>query len=327
MKFDKWIFVTGAPRSGTSFVGSILSWPLSVDQIFEPTDPVVGMPGIDRRYIYLRSQTEKGEYARLLARIFDYDITYRSPPPAPGDNWITRGRKRMLGPRGAFHLRLAKLNPFHRCAVIKDPDGCLLTEYLHLKYRVRPVICVRHPTAFVASYVHHGFPWDLPELAGQPELIEDYFDGDASIFDVDPEDRVAGAAVLWLALNRVLLEQRDRHPDWIVVVHEELCKAPVATFQQLFNQLDLPWSSRVERAVRQQTGAHNKAEAKSWQDHRRDSAALFELRRAMLTPADRAKVLAITGEVALRIYPEESFGLISDGRETVAQAAAVGSRA
>lgn len=322
MKFDKWIFVTGAPRSGTSFVGSILSWPWSVDQIFEPTDPVVGMAGIDRRYIYLRPHARDDRYARLLNCIFEYDIAYRCPPPAPGDSWITRGRKRLLGPRGAFHLRLARLNPFHECAVIKDPDGCLLTEYLAVNYGVRPVICVRHPTAFVASYLHHGFPWDLPELAGQPALIEDYFHGDASMFDVDPDDRVAGAAVLWLALNRVLLEQRDRHPDWLVVVHEELCRAPVATFHTLFDQLDLPWSARVERAIRRQTGAHNKAEATSWQDHHRDSAALFELRRAMLTPAERERVLEITGEVALRIYPEESFGLSSGRGQPARQVAA-----
>jgi hypothetical protein len=128
--------------------------------------------------------------------------------------------------------------------------------------------------------------------------------------------------VLWLALNRVLLEQRDRHPDWLVVVHEELCRAPVATFHRLFDQLDLPWSARVERAIRRQTGAHNKAEATSWQDHHRDSAALFELRRAMLTPAERERVLEITGEVALRIYPEESFGLSSGRGQPARQVAA-----
>ena len=45
----------------------------------------------------------------------------------------------------------------------------------------------------------------------------------------------------------------------------------------------------------------------------------------MLTPADRAKVLAITREVALQIYPEESFGRAPERRETVARAtAAVG---
>ena len=321
MKFDKWVFVTGAPRSGTSFVGRILSWPLEVDLIFEPTDPLVGMPGIDRRYLYLRRGAEQSEYAKLLDRMFTYDIAYRSPPAKPEDSWVTRYRKRFIGPRGAFHLWLAKLNPFHSCAVIKDPDGCLLTEYLYDRHRVKPVICVRHPTAFVASYLHHGFPWDLPELAGQPALIDDYFGGDGSLFEVDPEDRVAGAAVLWLALNRVLLEQCSRHPDWIVVVHEELCKAPVPTFRRLFDQLGLPWSSRVARAICRQTGAHNKAEARSWQDHHRDSAALFALRREMLTTAEREKVFAITGAVASRIYPQESFGVTSDRRDYMTSAA------
>jgi hypothetical protein len=310
MKFAKWIYVTGAPRSATSFVGRILSWPLNVDLIFEPTDPLVGIPGINRRYIYLRPYADdRDEYAKLLARIFTYGFTYRTPAPAPGDRWLTSMRKRVIGPRGALHLWLAKLNPFHVCAVIKDPDGCLLTEYLYTRYQVRPVICVRHPTAFVASYLHHRSPWDLPELGGQPALIDDYFGGDASMFDVDPKDRVAGAAALWLGLNRVLLDQCSRHPNWIVVVHEELCRAPVATFRNLFDRLDLPWSHRVERAIRQRTGAHNKAEGRSWQDHYRDSAALFELRRGMLTREDREKVFTITRDVALRLYPKESFGL------------------
>jgi hypothetical protein len=311
MKFTKWIYVTGAPRSGTSFVGRMLSWPLEVDLIFEPTDPLVGMPGIDRRYLYLRPEIDDREqYARLLARIFTYGFTYRTPGPAPGDRWFTGIRKRVIGPRGAFHLCLARLNPFHACAVIKDPDGCLLTEYLHARHRVRPVICVRHPTAFVASYLHHRFPWDLAELSGQPALLDDYFGGDASMFDVDPEDRVAGAAVLWWALNRVLLYQCSRHADWILVVHEQLCQAPVETFRSLYDRLDLPWSRRIERAIRKRTGAHNKAEARSWQDHHRDSAALFKLRQSMLSNEDREKVFLITGELASRIYSKESFGLL-----------------
>jgi len=321
----RWIYVTGAPRSGTSFVGRILSWPLNVDLIYEPTDPMVGMPGIDRRYLYLRAQSyDQQEYEVLLARIFTYDFTYRTPAPRQEDSWLTRMRKQVIGPRGAIHLWLAKRNPFHSHAVIKDPDGCLLTEYLHARYGVRPVICVRHPTAFVASYLHYRFPWDLPELSGQPALIEDYFRGDASVLDVDRQDQVAGAAVLWWGLNRVLLEQCSRHPDWIVVVHEELCQAPEATFRSLFERLELPWNRRVERAIRKRTGAHNTAEAAAGKehDHYRNSADLFELRRGMLTTEDRQKVFDITRDVALRIYTKESFGLTPEARDPAMKAAA-----
>jgi hypothetical protein len=268
------------------------------------------MPGFDRPYVYLRPQGNgEQHYERLLERIFAYDFNYRKLTPAPNDTWLTRLRKRVVGSRGVPYLWLAKLNPFHRCAVIKDPDGCLLTEYLYARYNVRPVICIRHPTAFVASYVHMRMPWDLPALADQPALIDDHFHGDAGMFDVDPEDRVAGAATLWYALNRVLLNQCARHPDWIVVVHEELCQDPLATFRNLYQRLELPWGRRVEGVIRRRTSAHNRTDARSRQDHYRDSAALFEWRRSMLSREDRRRVFEITRDAALRIYSEESFDL------------------
>jgi hypothetical protein len=114
---------------------------------------------------------------------------------------------------------------------------------------------------------------------------------------------------LWWALNRVLLDQCARNPDWIVVVHEELCKAPLATFRSLFRQLGLPWSQRVERAILRRTGGHNPSEARSVHDHHRNSAALFDLRRNMLSRENRHRVFDLTRDVALRIYSEESFGL------------------
>jgi hypothetical protein len=228
---------------------------------------------------------------------------------------LTKLRKQLIGSRGTVNLLAAKLNPFHRCAVIKDPDGCLLTEYLYTRYRVKPVICVRHPTAFVASYLRHQFPWDLPELARQSELLRDYFGGNAGLFDVDRNDPVGGAAVLWLALNRVLLGQCSRHPDWILVVHEELCKAPLATFCSLFSQLGLPWSQRIERTIREQTGGQNSVEARAVHDHYRNSGALFELRRSMLSREDRERILSVTRDVALRIYSEESCGLMEESCE------------
>ena len=183
------------------------------------------------------------------------------------------------------------------------------------------MVCVRHPAAFVASYLDpilHKFRWHLPDLAGQPALLEDYFNKDARFFDIEPEDPVTGAAVLWWALNRVLLDQCARHTDWIIVVHEELCKAPMATFRNLFSQLGLRWNRRVERVIRQRTGGHNRVQACAIHDHYRNSAALFEWRRDMLSREDRQKVFNVTRDVALRIYPEESFGLDEEARESAA---------
>lgn len=45
-RIKNWIFVTGVIRSGTTFVGKILSLPLQVDYIHEPFNPLCGIPGM-----------------------------------------------------------------------------------------------------------------------------------------------------------------------------------------------------------------------------------------------------------------------------------------
>lgn len=76
-----WILVTGTVRSGTTFVGKVLSLPLEVDYIHEPFNPLCGMPGIDRWHCYLRSRFDSEEMQRereLTKSIFTYDLTLRS---------------------------------------------------------------------------------------------------------------------------------------------------------------------------------------------------------------------------------------------------------
>ncbi len=305
---EKWIFVTGAPRSGTTFVGRILSAPLSVDYIHEPFNPDCGMPGFETRFLYLRPASSAAHrYAPLFDRLFRYDFRLRTGL-YPNDSVLRRTIKRVVGSRGPFYLRIAKWNPFHRAAVIKDPIGCLLTEYLASEYGVRPLVMVRHPVAFVASALRLGWRLEPARLAKQPELVRDHFDHEPDFLAREWGDPVESAAALWRALNKVLLAQARTHPEWTVVTHERLSRAPQEEFRRLFSEFDLRWTNRMARLVERRTGG-SRVEAASGrvQDFRRDSARIFELRRDMLSPPQRRRVLDITGDVALALYPEESF--------------------
>ena len=308
-----WIFVTGAIRSGTTFVGRILSLPLEVDYIHEPFNSMCGMPGIERDYRYVRPSLDTEQmqsYHELTQSIFNYNLTLRSWHPQ-SDPWLRKAIKRITGSRGPFYLRLAKTNPFHQAAVIKDPTGSLLSEYLHLHFGAKPVIVIKHPTSFIASLKRVNW-WPHPgKMKDQPHLIEDYFSDEADFLHKKWSSPILRSAAYWRALNKVFLAQTSKYPDWQVITHEELSQHPVSNFRTLYEALALPWSEAIKKKIIKQTQNNHSAEAKKGlvQDFQRNSKDIFEMRRNSLSIEERRAIFEIVEDVALQIYSKESFAI------------------
>jgi hypothetical protein len=219
--------------------------------------------------------------------------------------------KRVIGSRSVWSARFIKFNPFHTTMVVKDPIGCLLTEYLYQHYGVQPVLIIRHPIAVVASVLRLKWDMSLDPIRQQSELVEDYFSYEHQFLAPERTDSVEQAATLWRALNKVLLRQAGRHPSWQLVVHEKLIECPVEQFCNLYKALDLPWSPKVEKRVFSLTRPENPVAAAQGRVHdlRRNSRALFQYSLRMLSVEQRRKVYEITKDVALQIYSKESFQL------------------
>lgn len=312
-RVKNWVFVTGEIRGGTTFVGKILSLPLEVDYIHEPFNIRCGMPGMTKRWRYIRPSLDTPEMQEIHAsasRIFSYNFSLRN---SPFHNEAIHRRiiKQLVGTRGPYYLRLAKMNPFHRHAVIKDPTGTLLTEYLHVHFGVKPVVVIRHPASFIASLRRAGWWPDTRKLLDQPHLLEDHFGGDISDWFNDRSDDIQNAAAHWRVLTQVALNQSRKYGNWHLVTLESLSNDPVNGFKALYEKLDLPWSSSVENKIIKTTQVKGKAEVKNnlVQDFKRDSAKIFELRKNSLTRAERRKIFDIVKDVALEFYPEESFSI------------------
>ena len=309
MKTRNWLFVTGVPRSGTTFLGKILSLPRAVDYLHEPFNPVWGMQGIDRQYLYVRKDDPSAQrYRDLIDNLFTYNFTYKVGGSTREKQWKQKVRQ-VVGSRRAWSLYRAKLNPFHTTMIIKDPIGCLLTEYLAQTYDIKPVIIIRHPLAVVASALRLNLSIDLAPLRQQRALIEDYFADEAVFLNMHRLTLVENTAALWRALNKVLLIQSRRHPDWKLVTHEALAQNPIQQFQILYEDLGLPWSSSVHTQIQKLTGQNNPVDVPSsrFQALKRNSGGLFRHSFERLPQADRETVLRITEDIALQFYPETSF--------------------
>jgi hypothetical protein len=293
----------------------ILSSPLEVDYIHEPFNPQCGLPGVTGRFRHVRPSLDTEEmqrYHALSTAIFSYDFSLRSGMYEK-DPWHKKLAKKIIGGRGPFYLRLAKLNPFHNAAVIKDPTGCLLTEYLYLHFKVKPVIVIKHPLSLVASIQRAN--WTLLSnslrFGDQPYLIEDYFSDDNGFIARDWPNPVLEAAAFWRAIYKVLLVQAGKYPDWQLITHEQLSQDPVPIFRQLYSRLELPWREPTRRKILRLTQGNRSADSrrKVGQDFRRSSANIFEVRRNSFSIKERKAIFEIVEDVASQIYTRESFAI------------------
>ena len=311
---DNWVLVTGVIRSGTTFIGKILSLPLEVDYIHEPFNTGCGMPGMDRRYRYVRPSLDTTEMQRLHDRttdLLDYDVSLQTVYYGD-DPWYRNLAKWLVGSRGPFYLRLAKANPFHTAAVLKDPTASMMAKYLHERFEVRPVVVIRHPVSLVASFRRLDWWPTAEKLLEQPALVRDHLDAKTtSVPSADPDlpDHMADACHHWCLVNQVLLDWADTY-DWRIVRHETLCASPLETFHRLYDDLDLPWSERVQLKIQElTTAASPTADNNDVQDFQRDSEGIFETRLRSVSPSHRRAIFELTRDVALRVYSEASFAL------------------
>lgn len=311
---EKWFSVTGVIRSGTTFVGKILSLPIQVDYVHEPFNGGYSLPDrtpFEPRYFRPdATHPEAQAYRDHLAHIFRYDFGLETWWH-PDDPWWRKAAKMVVGSRGPFYLRLAKLNPFHEAALIKSPLAVRPAEFLYHNFDVRPVIVVRHPASLAASFKRVGWWPELKDFRNEPKLVQDYLADDTELLRRSWPSRFLESMGHWKAANKILLSQAEKYSDWIVVTHEELSAHPVPTFRDLYHRLGLPWSWSIRRSIRRLTEGAETAEASQGQpmDLNRNSADIFEMRRDSLTLDERRAVFDTVKDTALKVYSRESFNI------------------
>jgi hypothetical protein len=207
---------------------------------------------------------------------------------------------RVVGSRGPFNLRLARMNVFRNAAVIKDPVGCLLSEHLVQRYGMKAVVMLREPEGFVASVKRLRWQPQLGSLLAQPRFVARFLtpeDMDAAA-SCAAGSVVERAALLWRLLNRALLAMAEGNPAMLLLRHESIGEDAIGTFARVFAHAGIAFDTAAERRVRRATGGSRAgARAGRVQDFHRDSRAIRDTWRSVLDADEIARVRHITAPV------------------------------
>jgi hypothetical protein len=297
------ILVTGAHRSGTTWVGAMLALSPRVGMIHEPFSPVTP-PGIssapfDRFFRYVTTENE-GPYVEPLERTlrFRYGLL-RQLPAIRSPHELARTAQDLA----SFTVsRARRARP-----LLKDPIAVFSSEWLASRFGAQVVVLVRHPAAFASSLKRLGWTHRFEHFLDQPLLLRDHlgpFEDEIRDYAERERDVVDQSILLWRMIYRTVATFRERHRDWTFLRHEDLSREPVAGFESLFATLGVALDDGIRRSIAEHSGEGNPVELREKHDVRLDSRANVDSWRRRLSPEEVERIRAGVADVAPAFYSD-----------------------
>ena len=296
-KQNQHILVTGVPRSGTTFLGTILSLPKEVGYIREPFNRDFGLTGLEYQFPYLYSgMKDENMYRSMVEALFARRAEFK-PLPITSANNIKQAAGRLLFKSGSnFSYVKSIANPMVQRYLLKDPMISLGSEYLHREYNMQVVVIIRKSLPNIASMRRVGVYHTIEGLLEQNPLYEEFLKPYVSPYIGKQLEPLEQQALLWTAINAVLLEYIQRNPRFIVVFHHDLARKPVSVTKKIYQALGLDFTPAIARKIKDYTSRENDAAVDSSRMHvlKRNSSAIADVKKGVFTEEEEATIANIT---------------------------------
>jgi hypothetical protein len=302
------ILVTGAHRSGTTWVGKMLSTGREIAYISEPLN-VWHRPGVMRAptqywYTYITQENQKpfeDAFKEMLKFQYHARLELKSLQSAKDffrmvrDWWIFwEGRR------------------YSRRPLIKDPFALFSVDWFVKTLKCKAVIIVRHPAAVVSSLLRLGWDFDFSDFLNQPLLMRDWlkpYQNEMNRKRESIQDVIGRGSLLWKMLYKVVAELKERQPDIILLRHEDLSKDPIREFMQVYDQLGIDFLSANRQAIDSSSSDINPKEISTKNVHsvRIDSQMNIKNWQNRLSAEEIDRIYNITQDVAAQYYSEDDW--------------------
>jgi hypothetical protein len=254
----------------------------------------------------IHAKSTMGRYPCLLPgqRATPYQRLWQWILSGADEGWRSTQARRILGPGEAARIFEGDMDLTTWLAAMlarnprpgPDPSARIIAKSIHAElslewiaseFDITPLVLLRHPANVLASWMEVQLKDGRNStLESRSEVRARYTDRwDVPQPGNDPIEKMSWRIGLLIA---ALEEALERHPEWHVRTHEQLCTDSVATFRTLFDDLGLTWSdATAEYLVENDTPGDGFATRRvaselsdSWQ-RRLDDEQLATLRRVL----------------------------------------------
>jgi hypothetical protein len=301
------ILVTGAFRSGTTWVGAMIASHPGIASLDEPFNcyDMHGLPPC--RFCHHVTAVDENLFRRYLEGLLRFQVAPR-PRAAVRSG---KGWRRLLHTTRE-ELRLLRHRRRRFRPLMKDPVAFFSAEWLAATFGMDVIVLIRHPAGFASSLKRLKWGFDFNELLSQPLLMEDYlsdFHDDIARLARQPADVIDQSILLWRIFHAVIGRYQAAHPDWQFARHEDLSREPLEEFARLLWRISLDMTPRVRRTIEEHSSEENPREAREGVVHqlRRDSGANVWSWKYRLSRQEISRIRRGTEDVAAAFYSDEDW--------------------
>lgn len=297
------ILVTGSHRSGSTWVGKVLGSGGQTLYIQEPFN-VFHKKRYDTpvkywfEYISNADTPEKQTaFKKYLKRFTSFDL-FRLKEDLKDTKSVVRYPRTIFD---AWHK-----NHFSR-RLFKDPLALFSAEWLVQHFDMDVVILIRHPAAFTESVKAQNWQHDFSHFSNQKQLMKDFLQPfEADIQDITHNsatqvDTIEQGVLFWNIIHHQILYYKKKYPNWKFVRHEDLSRQPFEAYKMLFDSLDLKFSKKVHKYLKETTQADKNSRLK------RKSIDNSLKWKYNLSTIEQQKIYDKTHHIARHFYTENEW--------------------
>lgn len=300
------ILVTGAHRSGTTWVGRMLAANSQTAYISEPLNVLhrrgVYSADVNLWYQYITSEND-AEYLAAFRDLlnFRYHLVSELGSLRSQKDFMRMGRDLLVFVNG----KLRGQRP-----LLKDPFAVFSTPWFAQQLNCKVVITIRHPGGFASSLKRLNWPFDFDDLLNQPMLMRDHLEADREEMRAIQKDDIVGqSALLWRMIYRSVHATRSLFPDFKIVRHEDLSLDPVAGYESLYQTLGLNFDEKVRDTILNSSSSENPTELSKKKVHsvKLDSRANMDNWKKRLTTEEITRIRKLTEDVSHLFYSDNEW--------------------
>jgi hypothetical protein len=308
----KAILVTGSHRSGSTWVGKMIAQCPSVVYIHEPFNLEIG-PGVgicsakfNYWFTYISPENESQVY-RAIANTIKFKFNVLEALQA------AKSRQEAIKALQDYK-RFWKYRLYHYRPLLKDPIALFSAEWLASRFNLDMVVLIRHPAAFAGSLKVKNWTFPFSHFLEQPLLMKDHlspFAEEIKAYAQKEYDIIDQASLLWKLIHYMIYNYREKHPDWLFLRHEDISKNPISSFENIFKYLNLDFSEKVEKSIKEYSKLEKNDRANLNKDlHlKRDSQSNIWNWQTRLTPSEISRIKKQVEDISRQFYSDEEWGI------------------